>query len=90
VNQADEDAPGAIAEVHSDTLRWLISDDDPRRPIGHALLYTEDQLRAAVAAERERAAKVCEKLMQVEPGFVQTIGNAATGHDCAAAIRRGP
>ena len=43
----------------------------------------------AVAQERERCAKVCEELMHVEPGFVQTFGNAATGHDCAAAIRRG-
>jgi len=46
-------------------------------------------IRAAVALERERAAKVCEEMMRVEPGIVQTIGNCANGHDCAAAIRRG-
>lgn len=80
MNQAEEDAPGAIAEVHSDTLRWLISDDDPRRPIGHALLYTEDQLRAAVAAERERIAESWDGCTYDDVGGSVDIG---------AAIRRG-
>jgi len=79
VNQAGEDAPGAIAEVHSDTLRWLISDDDPRRPIAHALLYTEEAIRAAVAHERERAAGVCDAHM----------GHPPTARYLAAEIRRG-
>ena len=84
----EEDALGAIAEVPSDTLRWLIGDDDPRRPIGYALLYTEDQLRAAVAQEMERAAKVADDMAHgYSHGLTREEYEVLT--DCAAAIRRG-
>lgn len=62
------------------------SDANVRFNLGDAIRLA---IRAAVAHERERCARVCEKLMKVEPGFVQTFGNAATGYQCAAAIRRG-
>ena len=45
-------------------------------------LVTADQLRAAVLAERERCAKVCDDLYYSQ-------GNAASGLTCAAAIRKG-
>lgn len=43
-----------VAEIHSDTLRWLIGDDDPRRPIGHALLYAAPPASAAAQEPLKR------------------------------------
>ena len=45
--------------------------------------YTEDQLRAAVAAERERCAKLCEALEWKSGNAPHT----PDGFTCAAAIR---
>ena len=51
-------------------------------------LYTEDQLKAAVAAEREACARVCEGLpleWEDQPSIAQA--ELATMMDCALAIR---
>lgn len=56
-------------------------------------LFTTDQMRAAVAAERERCAKLCEDIgdaYQTSEGhkWPELKTDAQTGaHDCAAAIR---
>lgn len=68
-------------------LKWVGGEYKVTKPnIGNTDVYTADQLRAAVLAERERCAKVCES---------QRMKSAPTGdydiacEDCAAAIRAG-
>ncbi len=59
--------------------------DDPAVDVPHGTkLFTEEQLNAALAAERERSAKVCEAL---ERG--SNTPHMPNGFACAAAIRYG-
>ncbi len=56
--------------------------------------YTADQLRAAVLAERERCAKVCEaehvlESLDTESGHPCDISYNTALRDAAAAIRKG-
>lgn len=55
---ASTDQLGAVAEAHSDRLRWLIDDDDPRRPIGRARLFLENDVRKLMALGEMLAAVV--------------------------------
>ena len=56
-------------------------------------LYTGDQLRAAILAEREACAKVCEELLERPSGYqgqwegYGKFKTQMTGQECAAAIR---
>lgn len=74
------DELGAIAEVHSDRLRWLIDDDDPRRPIGHALLFHERYVRRLEALGEMLAAV----LQGAKEEFVRVPYGAS--HEDVAAI----
>ena len=66
--------------------------DSPDRSID---LYTADQLAAAVAAERERAARVCERIaddynQRESLKYAELKTDAETGaNECADAIRTG-
>ena len=66
--------------------------DSPDRSID---LYTADQLAAAVAAERERAAQVCDRIAddynrREGLKYAELKTDAETGaNECAAAIRAG-
>lgn len=51
--------------------------------------YTAEQVRAAILAERERSALVCEELVALGEDGTREDRYAATAIACAAAIRRG-
>ena len=68
------------------TRKFSVSSYNGRGPDRSVPLYTADQLRAAVLAERERCAKVCEG----EAEFAGINGKKdACALNCAATIRAG-
>ena len=77
---ASNDQLGVIAEIHSDRLRWVIDDDDPRRPIGHALLFHERYVRRLEALGEMLAAV----LQDAKEEFVRVPYGAS--HEDVAAI----
>ena len=52
-------------------------------------LFTAPQLAAAVAAEREKCAQVCDRLSVNQPWDYGASTRASAARDCAAAIRAG-
>jgi len=52
-------------------------------------LVPADQLAAAVAAEREKCAQVCDRLSVNQPWDYDASTRASAARDCAAAIRAG-
>ena len=52
-------------------------------------LFTAPQLAAAVAAEREKCAQVCDRLSVNQPWDYDASTRASAARDCAAAIRAG-
>ena len=73
MNQADEDA---LVEKMADSLcDW--------KPQTDLFVICREAIRAAVAQERERAAKVAESVA------CTYRAHSKTAKDCAAAIRRG-
>ncbi len=52
-------------------------------------LVSASQLAAAVAAEREKCAQVCDRLSVNQPWTYDASTRAAAARDCAAAIRAG-
>lgn len=83
---------GPVAEVKCGRLQWAIPRDDyklPTRFLNNDThpLYDQAALDAAVAAERERCAKVCE---DKGPELLRWWGDGqanAACQECATAIR---
>ncbi len=74
---ADEDA--LIDRVYAD---WIAGCDSGAKPVSELVRLA---IRAAVAAERERAARVCEMVA----GQYTSNPFGSVAKNCAAAIRKG-
>ena len=91
----DVGEPVAFAHFAENGNIRLWAPERPRDLDGNAAqpLYTADQLAAAVAAERERAAQVCDRIADDYNRsdcltYPELMTDAGTGaNDCAAAIR---
>ena len=74
-----------------DKWPWLESGNFSFKPApetsADAPLYTADQLRAAVAAERERCAKLCEAEKCLDTSDLRDVAYNTALKDAAAAIR---
>ena len=77
------------------TRKFSVSSYNGRGPDRSVPLYTADQLRAAVLAERERCAEECDKIGErhrkmndSRPPELMTSGENAA-YECADAIRKG-
>ncbi len=82
MNQAEEDA--LVNEIFDKSWR---TEPGAQTSLFNMAESIRLAIRAAVAAERERAAKVCEQEHAdwfKDPGY-----DMPDGRDCAAAIRRG-
>ena len=94
---ADVGEPVAFAHFAENGNIRLWAPERPPDLDGNAAhpLYTADQLAAAVAKERERAAMVCERIADDYNRshcltYPELMTDAGTGaNDCAAAIRAG-
>ena len=94
---ADGGGPVAFAHFAENGNIRLWAPERPRDLDGNAAhpLYTADQLAAAVAAERERAARVCERIaddynQRESLKYAELKTDAETGaNECADAIRAG-
>lgn len=94
---ADVGEPVAFAHFAENGNIRLWAPERPRDLDGNIAqpLYTADQLAAAVAKERERAAMVCERIADDYNRsdcltYPELMTDAGTGaNDCAAAIRAG-
>ena len=94
------DQLGPVAEVKCGRLQWAIPRDDYRLPLRFLNndthpLYDQAALDAAVAAERERCAVICEGMGAMEALEGEEEGSAAMvrvadrmADLCAAAIRK--
>lgn len=87
------DQLGPVAEVKCGRLQWAIPRDDYRLPLRFLnndthLLYDQAALDAAVAAERDRCAKLCEDEARIrtEAGNTQAEDSESRGR-CFAAAR---
>lgn len=88
---ADVGEPVAFAHFAENGNIRLWAPERPPDLDGNAAhpLYTADQLAAAVAAEREKCAQVCDRLSVNQPWDYNASTRASAARDCAAAIRAG-